>query len=118
MGTLSEEHRAKLEINMKHLDLLAGVEKYRSTAASTVGDTLMQLRELQADLVNLRADVKSQSSRQKVKPQLEVIMMTLRNGAQRLSRARAMARSKDAQSRKRMFYGAQVPELDAQSSTA
>lgn len=90
------------------MQMLSEVEKYRSTAALKVGDTLMQLKELRVDLVNLR--IGSRSSRE-MKFQLEVVMMALRNGAERLSEARALARTRDALSRKRMFYGAQVPEL-------
>jgi hypothetical protein len=110
MWILSKGNRKKLRSNTKNMQLLSEVEKCRSAAALRVGATLMQLDELREDLANLRIDVKSWSS-QKAMSQLEIILRTLRNGAQRLSEARAMARTTEALSRKRMFYGAQGPEL-------
>ena len=104
-------NRGKLANFAEHRKLLSQVAVYRSAAAVQVGGTLVQLEKLASDLDDLRERVAMPLLADEASVPIEVHIMTLRKGVQRLSEGRGRARNREEQVLKRILDGAQYPEL-------
>ncbi|KAG8829280.1 hypothetical protein FRC17_006830 [Serendipita sp. 399] len=110
-------NRAKLANFASHRDLLSQVAAYRSAAAVQVGGTLVQLEKLAADLDDLRERVATPLLSEEASIPIEVHIMTLRKGVERLTEGRGRAKRREEQVRERILEGPQYPELGTTSST-
>lgn len=104
-------NRAKLANFARHRSLLSKVAAYRSAAALQVGGTLVQLEKLAADLDEPRERVATPLLSHEASVPLEVHIMTLRKGVERLNEGRGRAKRKEEQILKRILEGPQYPEL-------
>lgn len=104
-------NRANLSNFANHRNLLSQVANYRSAAAVQVGGTLVQLEKLASDLDDLRERVATPLLAEEASIPLEVHIMTLRKGVDRLSEKRRGARQREEQVLRRIMEGAQYPEL-------
>ncbi|PVG01093.1 hypothetical protein CPB86DRAFT_781993 [Serendipita vermifera] len=108
-------NRAKLSNFASHKSLLSQVGHYRSSAAVQVGGTLVQLERLSSDLDELRERVAtpvlldSQDGIPSIP--IEVHVMTLQKGVQRLAESRGRSKNRADQVLKRILEGPQYPEL-------
>jgi hypothetical protein len=76
-----------------------------------VAGTLVQLEKLAADLDDLRERVATPLLSDEASIPLEIHLMTLRKGVERLNESRGRAKSKEKQILKRILDGPQYPEL-------
>jgi hypothetical protein len=110
-------NRAKLSNFASHKSLLSSVGQYRSTAAVQVGGTLVQLERLASDLDELRERVATpilvNNEDGVASIPIEVHVMTLQKGVQRLAESRGRSKSRAEQVLKRILDGPQYPELPA-----
>jgi superfamily I DNA and RNA helicase len=104
-------NRAKLSNFANHRNLLSQVANYRSAAAVQVGGTLVQLEKLASDLDDLRERVATPLLAEEASIPLEVHIMTLRKGVDRLSEKRRGARNREEQVLRRIMEGSQYLEL-------
>lgn len=106
-------NRAKLANFANHKNLLSQVANYRSAAAVQVGGTLVQLEKLASDLDDLRERVATPLLAEEYSVPLEVHIMTLRKGVDRLTERRRVAKQREEQVLRRVLDGPQYRELSS-----